>query len=49
MVLDEDLRMSSGTLILSAGTELTAVRLERISAFHTSGGCHEPVRVRIPG
>jgi len=49
MVLEEALQSRSGTMILAAGTELTAVMLERLRNFANNGGCREPIRVRVPG
>lgn len=45
--LAADVKARSGTLIASAGTEVTYILIERLLRFHERLGIEEPIRVRL--
>ena len=47
LVLDEDVFLKSGNLIVKRDTELTAPLAARLQAFHRNMGLQEPIRVRV--
>ncbi|HEY8947072.1 MAG TPA: HD domain-containing phosphohydrolase, partial [Polyangiaceae bacterium] len=49
MILDEDVKTSSGVVVLPKGREITSVVLERLLNFSAQGSLVEPIRVRVPG
>lgn len=48
LILDEDVFMKNGNLIVRNGTELTAPMAARLQAFARNLGLQEPIRVKIP-
>jgi FixJ family two-component response regulator len=47
LVLDEDVHLVNGNLIVKRDTELTAPLAARLHAFHRNMGLQEPIRVRV--
>jgi CheY-like chemotaxis protein len=47
LVLDGDVFLLSGSLIVKNGTELTAPLAARLQAFHRNMGLQEPIRVKV--
>jgi CheY-like chemotaxis protein len=47
MVLEDDIRTSSGLVILGKGEELTLILLERVRKYARTAGVAEPIRVRV--
>jgi len=48
MVLDEDVLMKNGNVVVSAGRDLNTVLIARLKHFSTGVGLVEPIRVRLP-
>jgi response regulator RpfG family c-di-GMP phosphodiesterase len=48
MVLDEDVRTTTGVVVVPKGKQLNTVLLERLLRFTRSGGLMEPIRVLVP-
>lgn len=48
MVLDEDVKLADGRLLLAQGETLSQARVERIRRFHETVGVLQPVPVLVP-
>ncbi len=46
MVLDQDVKSSSGRVLVSKGTEVSFALIEKLRRFADGGGIEEPIRVR---
>ena len=49
MILEEDVRTTTGVVVVPKGRELTMVLIERLFKFSRAGTLVEPIRVRVPG
>jgi response regulator RpfG family c-di-GMP phosphodiesterase len=48
MILEEDVRTTSGVVVVPKGRELSMVLIERLFKFSRAGTLVEPIRVRVP-
>jgi CheY-like chemotaxis protein len=48
MMLEEDVRTTTGVVVVPKGRELTMVLIERLFKFSRAGTLIEPIRVRVP-
>jgi response regulator RpfG family c-di-GMP phosphodiesterase len=48
MILDQDVRSTTGQLLISRGRQLNAVALKRLRYFERNSSIQEPIRVLVP-